>query len=237
MRFFVMLLVLFTSTLCYGTSPETRDVAGQGIELAGMFRYLGDASLFRDCRTGKRFPVAMEGAYLALERAYLNSGIEPGAELKVELRGRYLERPASDGNHTEVMLIVDEYHAIVTSQDCEPTTHASLTDTYWKLLEVAGEKVVMPPGARDAHLILAAAESRVRGFSGCNNFFGSYHASGDRLSFSDLGATMMACPDTMETERVFLLVLEETDRAVVSGLCLELFAGERLLARFEAIYL
>ena len=83
-----------------------------GIELEGMFRYLADAAVFRDCRTGKTFPVSMEGAYMELERAYLNSGIEPGHEIFIELNGRFLERPAMEGNHNKVKLIVDKLNNI-----------------------------------------------------------------------------------------------------------------------------
>jgi copper homeostasis protein (lipoprotein) len=36
-----------------------------------MFSYMADAAGFRDCRNGLSFPVAMEGAYIDLERAYL----------------------------------------------------------------------------------------------------------------------------------------------------------------------
>jgi len=36
-----------------------------------MFRYLADAAQFEECLTGRSYPVAMEGDYLALERAYL----------------------------------------------------------------------------------------------------------------------------------------------------------------------
>jgi heat shock protein HslJ len=51
------------------------------------------------------------------------------------------------------------------------------------------------------------------------------------------GATMMACPDGMETEQAFLKALDETNRAVVSGMVLQLYSFDRPVARLEAIYL
>jgi heat shock protein HslJ len=119
----------------------------------------------------------------------------------------------------------------------DATQHASLLDTYWKLLELQGEPVVTPGSMREAHLILASSESRAHGFSGCNNFFGGYKNDGGSLSFSAMGATMMACAEGMETEQAFLKALSETTRATISGQFMELYADDLLLARFEAIYL
>ncbi len=119
----------------------------------------------------------------------------------------------------------------------EPVDHANLFDTHWKLLELRGEPVVTPEGMREAHLILASSESRAHGFSGCNNFFGGYTSDGDSLSFSAMGATMMACAEGMETEQAFLKALGETTQATISGQFMTLYADDRPLARFEAIYL
>jgi len=219
--------------------PETETpVPGEdGIAIQGMFRYMADAALFQDCRTGKTFPVAMAGPYIDLETAYLNSGIEPGKALKVSLRGRYLERPAMEGNTNEVMLIVDIFQGISDSQDCQPSVHAELINTYWKLVEINGTAFRPSQGSRDTHLILSTDESRVHGFAGCNNFFGTYQNNGEHLSFSPLGSTRMACPDGMEAEQAFLKALDQVDRAVVSGMFLEVFYLNQKLARFEAIYL
>jgi copper homeostasis protein (lipoprotein) len=224
------------------TDPEISEaVKVTGIELEGMFRYMADAAIFLDCRTGKAFPVSMEAQYIELERAYLNSGIAPGGELMVRLRGRYLERPAMEGDRNEVQLIVDKIEEIRSGEACEPSDHASLTNTFWKLLELNGESTTTAEGAREIHLILASASgqegARVHGHAGCNNFFGSFHADEESLTFSALGSTMMACPEGMDTEQAFMQALGEVDRASVSGQFLELFSGDILLARFEAIYL
>jgi len=204
--------------------------------LAGMFRYMADAPLFRDCRTNRVYPVAMEGAYIELERAYLNSGIEGGGELMVNLDGRFLERPAMEGDHNEINLIVDSFTAIYPEQSCEPTVDEALLGTYWKLTEVNGRPVVTPEGQREAHMVLEAAQSRVRGHAGCNNFFGGYVVDGQGLSFGALGSTMMACPAGMDTESAFLGALEAADRFEISGQTMTLLGKDAVLARFEAVY-
>ena len=225
-----------TAAASTGT-PEDNSEPPSGMALEGMFRYMADAAIFRDCRSGKKFPVAMEAGYIDLERAYLESREEPGSELMVRLRGRYLERPAMEGDRKEVQLIIDQLEEVLPGEACQPEHHASLTDTYWKLLELDGELVTTPEGMREAHVILASAESRAHGFAGCNNFFGGYLIDGDTLTFSAMGSTMMACPEGMDTEQAFLSALGKTTRYTISGQFLQIYADDQLLARLEAIYL
>ncbi len=204
---------------------------------AGMFLYMADAPLFRDCRSNRVFPVAMEGAYKELESAYLNSGIEPGAELMVDIEGRFLARPGV-GNARNIQLIVDSFTAIYPERSCEEMVTESLLDNYWRLVEVGGQAVVTPEGQREAHMILATGEeARVHGNAGCNNFFGGYETDGDRVSFGRIGSTMMACPQGMDTERAFLAALESADRYVIEGETMALYAGDEVVARFEVVHL
>ena len=219
-------------------APETQhSTASPGMELEGMFRYMADAALFRDCRNNKTYPVSMEGQYIELERAYLNSGIKPGSEVMVKLRGRLLERPSMEGNSNKIKLIVDKLHSTLPDETCSPTVHAELIGTYWKLVELNGETVNTPEGMKEAHMILAGAESRAHGNAGCNNFFGQFKTSENTLVFSAMGSTMMACPQAMDTEHGFLAALGATTRYEISGLFLKLYAEEQLLARLEAVYL
>jgi copper homeostasis protein (lipoprotein) len=230
-----LLVASLSVTTAQAGGQETKE--SEGMELEGMFRYMADAALFRDCRTGKVFPVSMEGAYIELERAYLNSEIEGGKEAKVKLRGRYLERPPMEGDRNIVKLIVDSFETISPDETCEPTVHAELLNTYWKLVELGDKKVTTREGRREAHLILSAAEGRAHGNAGCNNYFGQYRLDGEELGFSAMGSTMMACPDGMDTERAFLDALGKADRFAIKGQFLELYHGEERLARFEAVYL
>jgi copper homeostasis protein (lipoprotein) len=225
------------------SQPQQQGVAGgesqrsNGMELEGMFRYMADAAIFRDCRNNRTYPVSMEGAYPELERTYLNSGIDPGSEVMARLKGRLLERQGMEENHNEVKLIVDNFHNILPDETCAPTTHAELIGTYWRLVELNGGMVNTPEEMKEAHMTLAASDSRVHGNAGCNNFFGQFTQNQSSLAFSALGSTMMACPQAMDTERDFLAAMGVTTRYEISGLILKLYAEDQLLARLEAVYL
>jgi hypothetical protein len=86
-----------------------------------MFRIQDGAPLFRDCATGETVPVAKSGPFAELEKAYLNSGIENGAELGVSLAGRYLEGQTLDGKPSEIVLLVDKFDTLVEAADCART--------------------------------------------------------------------------------------------------------------------
>lgn len=238
-----------TTTAATQAEAVAEEQAEAGEALEGMFSYLADAPLFRDCKTGRVVPVAMAGPYMEIERAYLDSGIESDSELKVAVHGRYLERPKMEGNSNEIMLVIDSFDGIPDSNECASQAstasppaagspgHAELENTFWKLVELNGEPVPERPGEQQAHLVFSAGETRVNGFAGCNRFFGQYVRDGAKLSFSALGSTRMACPEGMDTEQAFLGALGETNRMELDGVFLELYSNDRLVARLEAVYL
>jgi heat shock protein HslJ len=115
---------------------------------------------------------------------------------------------------------------------------ASLVNTYWKLLEVAGNAAVVGDNGPEPHMILQVREERLVGSSGCNRLVGAYQVNGDRLRLSPAGMTMMMCSDElMQQERALTAALQETSTYRITGQSLELFDGDRLVARFESRYL
>jgi heat shock protein HslJ len=110
----------------------------------------------------------------------------------------------------------------------------SLVGSYWKLLEVDGHPVVAMDEQREAHIILLAEEQRLAGSSGCNRIMGTYEVTGDQLRISPLATTMMMCSeDLMRQEQALTAALEAATGYRISGRSLELFEGERIVARFE----
>lgn len=123
------------------------------------------------------------------------------------------------------------------SQNPELPSNAQLENTYWKLVELRGEPVVVLPNHREAHLVLVPAEHTVRGSGGCNQLKGSYETEGDRLSFNLLATTRKMCAGILiKQEQTFLEALKNATHYRIDGETMGLFAGGRLLVRFEAVY-
>ena len=112
----------------------------------------------------------------------------------------------------------------------------TLTNTYWKLVELNGA-AVKPGEGKELHMILRG-EDRVGGYAGCNQFTGSVTVTGDGLSFGPIASTRRMCPDVMQQEDAFLQALENAHRFSISGedLAVEDANGE-LTMRFKAVYL
>ena len=114
----------------------------------------------------------------------------------------------------------------------------SLTNTYWKLIELNGEPVEMMRSQRkEAYLQLREENQEVRGFAGCNNFSGTFETTGSQISLSALMTTRKACVDIMSTEVQFLAVLEQATSFMISGesLTLSNTAGDST-TQFIAVY-
>ncbi|WP_246125952.1 META domain-containing protein [Bizionia myxarmorum] len=76
---------------------------------------------------------------------------------------------------------------------------------------------------QDIHFMLNSKTMRVSGFSGCNTFMGTYKLEdGNRISFSELGSTRMACPDSKIDEAAILSVFETADNFRITNNTLEL---------------
>ncbi|MGD9931289.1 MAG: copper resistance protein NlpE N-terminal domain-containing protein [Mangrovibacterium sp.] len=113
-----------------------------------------------------------------------------------------------------------------------------ITEKYWKLVELNGQKIGPDENQRrEAHLILKDVDRQVVGSSGCNSFHGTYELTeGNRIRFSQLASTKVACPD-MDTERALFQVLELADNYSLTGDTLFLHKARMApLARFEAVY-
>ena len=110
-----------------------------------------------------------------------------------------------------------------------------LTGRQWKLVELNGRAVSNLP--RDAVLTLTTDGGRISGNGGCNAFFGHYELMPEqRIRFTSIGSTKMACASGMDTEQAFFAVMSRADGYVLTGTDLSLMEGRSTtLARFEAI--
>lgn len=183
------------------------------LHLQGMFSYLADAASIRLCATGTRLPVAMEGDYRALERAYLKA-LPAGAAGKptlVNLEGLITSRPSMEtGRPPQRTLVVERFVGVHSGKGCpQPNANTAQTTaphskatppplrgTFWTLQALQdgdGPSLSQPPG-KPAELLLASDQEHVSGSGGCNRLMGGFRLSGEQLSFSRLASTQMACP-------------------------------------------
>jgi heat shock protein HslJ len=97
-----------------------------------------------------------------------------------------------------------------------PAAAATLDSTSWRLTGLPGASLPAEQGRNAVTINFEAG--RVHGFSGCNQFFGSYAQKGEKLELGSLGATMMACAEpAMSIENRFLQSFSGALRLAVVG--------------------
>lgn len=111
----------------------------------------------------------------------------------------------------------------------------SLTNTYWRPVEISGRAVVVAAGQREPYVILEPNGNTMRGFTGCNQMQGRYEIQGDELHVRGVATTRMFCQETMEQERAFLHLIETVSHYKIAGEAMELHDSYgQLLGRFES---
>jgi len=118
-----------------------------------------------------------------------------------------------------------------------PMATTGLQETYWKLTELNGKPLVVDEKMnKEIHIVLKKEGNKVQGFSGCNTIFGQYELKdGNRISFSGMISTKMACP-ALATESEFNKMLETIDSYSVNGNTMTLNKAKMApMARFEAV--
>lgn len=218
---------------------KTTDIALENMTLGGMMTYMADAAVFVECISGLRFPIAQEGDYLALERAYLADRTAPGAPLYVMLEGSIVQRPAMEGPDRP-SVVVDRFIRTRGDTTCErQQADASLRNTYWKLEQINGAEVSVVENRIEPHLVLEAGEEQnYRATVGCNRMRGGFELDGEALTFGAAASTMMACPEPLDSlERQLGSVLAEVTSFAIEGetLILRDAAGDGR-AMFRAVY-
>ena len=223
--------------------PEQRtnrrpDHASDARKMRGMYSYMADAGWYTDCLSGARMPVAQEGDNAALEAAYSKAKQMRGAPLLAVVEGRVEDRVPMEGNAKRPTLIVEKFIS-VDAQGCSgPQTTAQLENTYWALMTLHGASMESPKGAREIHFVLHSEGRRVAGFSGCNQMTGSYQLTDAKITFSQMGGTMMACVNGMEQEQNFHQLFARVARWKIAGETLQLLDGAgTVLATFESRYM
>lgn len=227
------LLLILSLLFIHGCTTQHTESETSTVEsTTGLFQYMADAPLITLCTTGKRYPVAMEGAYIELERAYLKSGVEPGSKAWVKIKGQLAERPAMEGEGKRAFFIVDQFDSIDPGRQCAPQESIPLEGREWQLVEMPDTDLTIPKD-KPPTLYFDHKEKRITGFAGCNRFFGAYQRTGDALTIGPLASTRMSCGDLDLLEQAFLNKLAKVQHWQVMGHQLSLFKGQQVLLIFK----
>ncbi len=101
------------------------------------------------------------------------------------------------------------------------------------LVELMGKPYTSGLNDKAPYIMFSRTEKKASGNAGCNTFIGTYELKdGYSIRFSQLGTTMMACPE-MTIEQEFMKVLETADNYNFDGVNLVLNRAKMApLARF-----
>jgi heat shock protein HslJ len=126
-----------------------------------------------------------------------------------------------DGN-----LILSNGQATLSFSPQVPPEPLPLVGTTWTLTSIASGDAVMSVVSGTQITVVFAADETVSGSGGCNRFSGTYTLAGDRLSFSSLATTKMACAGyVMTQEQVFLDAMGEVASYTIDGAQLSVLDG------------
>ncbi|WP_291295752.1 META domain-containing protein [Elioraea sp.] len=210
------------------------------LALRGMFLYFADAARLTECVSGRSWPVAMEGDFVALQRAYLAGRQAPQTPVMARVEARIAERPRMEGDDTMATVVVDRFVSVHPGEGCDrPAPATTLRNTYWRIVSIGGTTLATAPGRREASLLLSGEAQRFAATVGCNQMIGGVETTATTLRFQSGPSTMMACPPPLDAaERALGALLRETASYRLDGTRLALLAADgRPLARLEAVYL
>lgn len=89
------------------------------VMMQGMYQYMADAALFKECITDLKLPVLFEKDNLALERAYDQDKKEAGDLIKVHVEGKIVQRPKMEGEGMQAHLLVERFIKTMPNETCD----------------------------------------------------------------------------------------------------------------------
>jgi len=119
---------------------------------------------------------------------------------------------------------------LVTTLNCSTNdnnkTKVNQLHDIWALESINGESFVMDDQTRNYPMIeIYVKEERVHGNTGCNTINGTIKIDGNKVKFSQMIATKMACPGDLEYR--LLSAFEVIDNYKMKNLRLFLYEGEK----------
>lgn len=159
---------------------------------------------------------------------HVRAKLKRGERLQMTTDQAYPVLTRGGGSEVELMLVSVSPQA--------PVPNAELTNTYWKLVELNGSAYQHTGKGREPHIKFDAGVGLASGHAGCNTFSGGFESEGNQLRLKTIASTRKACIDGMDTEAVFLKLLQSVERFEIEGDTLTFSSEGVPVLRFTAIY-
>jgi len=118
-----------------------------------------------------------------------------------------------------------------TSSTTSMSSDKALENTRWKLITL--NKLTDSIHTLPKIPFMQLDSGKVKGFGGCNNYFGSYNTENKSIHFSGIASTKMFCLHGTDIEDALFKALSGADHYQISNDRLELLNGTEVLAGFE----
>lgn len=211
------------------------------LAMRGLYHHSADGSFFNECLTGQRWQVVASTDHQILQKRYAEMQQKPDQALLISANAALLPEDQKQSATTKSSkLHIETFTGIWPGETCgRPGYKENLLDTYWKLTRLQNQPVIVVDGQREPSLTLASGnDPSVSGSDGCNRMIGSFQLKANKLKFSKMASTMMACPAGMDTAQRYHSTLEQVQYWRIHGQYLELSDRDgQLLARFQAVHL
>jgi heat shock protein HslJ len=126
--------------------------------------------------------------------------------------------------------------ALAASACAAPEASASLIGT-WALSAYGTPASPAPAVPESGAQLTFNDDGTLAGNSGCNGFGGNYSVEGDRITFSEIVSTLIACEDArMAQEAAVLSVLSGTATYQIEGDTLTLTGNDEMLVLTRVSY-
>ena len=108
-----------------------------------------------------------------------------------------------------------------------PADTIKLETAVWQLSSIKGNGSGLPlPDSLPVPITIKFATGKIEGYGGCNNYGGSYNASGNQLGVSAIFSTKKFCEGISVLENKYFKLLENSKTFAISGESLDIDCGE-----------
>lgn len=198
-------------------------------------------TFFKDCSSGITYAVTKNDELARMMEAISSQTDGDDDRIYVTFEGELVNKDDSLEGHA-IWVKVVRFIRAWPGQRCERAmADASLTNTYWRIVRLLGNEVVVDDGQREPHMVLRNEEIHpsCSATVGCNQIFGGYETKEDGIKFGPMVTTLMACPPPLDTlEMNLITALDRSARYHILAHTMELYdENGSSVALFEAVYL